>query len=156
MPAVFSCSGAERLLVEDRPLRLGIVQNRTAARKAGALIDGPGRRMAIAGFENEALQPLLPGQRFDALHDQRPDLQATMRRACVHAFDFADASGMAFQCTASDGLTALPSSRAMNSVTDGSAISSAVIWKQNSGGVSSSNAALSSPIRARTSSCNGV
>jgi hypothetical protein len=60
--------------------------------------------MAVAGFENEALQPLLPRQRFDALHDHRADLQAAMRRAGVHALDFADACGMALQCTASNSL----------------------------------------------------
>ena len=52
--------------------------------------------------------------------------------------------------------TATPSSLARNTVVSGCAICSAVMWKQNSGGVSTSSVAFSSPISRRTSSCSGV
>src|SRR5215831_19185347 len=109
MPAVRLSSGRESLLVEDRPARIGIVEDRPAACEAGLFVDRPGGGMAIAGLENQTLEPFLARQRFDALDHHGPDPAAAMGRARIHAFDLADAIGMTLQRPTGDGLAAIAS-----------------------------------------------
>ena len=68
----------EPLLVEYRPLRLGIVEHRAAAGEAGALVDRPGGGMAVAGFQHQPAEGLPAGQVFDCGENAGADAAAAM------------------------------------------------------------------------------
>src|SRR5829696_1568158 len=100
-------SFAQGLLVENRPLGIGIVERRPAAREAGALVDRPGGGMAIAGLQDQAAKTFTPRQGHDLIDDHRADLAAAMRGPRVHALDLADVARMALQRAASHRLAVL-------------------------------------------------
>src|SRR5215831_14395965 len=90
-------SGGEGLGIEHRIFGIRIVQNCPAAAEARALIDPPGRGMAMTSLEHETGKPFPASQCLDRIEHAPTDTTALMGGTRVHALDFGRAFRVASQ-----------------------------------------------------------